>query len=337
MKTKALLLFGLFIGSFLTFTSCGDDDSGSVNLDSNLVAQWETEVEEARQLAANSQEGSLPGDYFPGAIAQLEEEIAKAQDIFDRATADIRIESALLVLEFALKEFEVSLVQEAIPLFSNLASEMLSTVPDAALSPDEFTAEFRVRLQSYDADQIVADMVGTLNQVSGLNTSGWAIRYFTTPFANTGVVDFIIGVGPEAPFFVEPDVPDYIIPLNEWVHIAATYNNQNMKLYIDGVKLLEFDSPLPMNPDPAGSFFRIGNSVFKDGRYTNGNIIDVRFWDVERTEEEINDNLSDFLEPPFDHPNLKLYFPLNANLGKVLTDETKTYKVDVAGVTWQEQ
>ena len=78
-----------------------------------------------------------------------------------------------------------------------------------------------------------------------------------------------------------------------------------------------------MNVDPAVNIFRIGNSVFKDGRYTNGIITDVRFWNVERTAQEISDNLDDYLPGPFTgYPNLILYFPLNANLGEEIEDAT---------------
>lgn len=336
MKMRALLWL---IGSALLISSCGDDDSGDVNLDPTLLAQWETEVTAARELADNSVEGTFPGDFFEGSIAKLREGIDLAQGIVDRATEDIRIESARLVLEFAIDEFEASLVEEAIPLFTGLSSEVLVNNPDINLSPNEFTVEFRVKLRSYDAGQIVADMVGTLHQPDGtLNTSGWAIRYLTAPSGNPGVVDFIIGTGNDGAFFVEPDVQGYTLPLEEWVHIAATFNDGNMKLYIDGTELLNFNAPRPLNADPAFSIFRIGNSRYKDGRYTNGNIIDVRFWDVERTEQEINDNLADYLAPPFsNYPDLRLYFPLNSNQGENIDDATGNYTATATGLTWVQE
>ncbi len=339
MKTRALLLF---ICSSFIFASCGDDDSGDVNLDPTLLATWEREVTAARELADNSTEGTLPGDFFVGSIAKLREGIDLAQGIADRATEDIRIESARLVLQSALDEFEVSLVEQAIPRFSGLSSEVITTNPDAELSPDEFTVELRVKLQSYDANSGVANLIGTENQTPGtFNTSGWTLRYLTSSNAPSshGTLQVVIGSGNDGVYWsvVSTAAVPYVLPLDQWVRLALTYNNQNLKIYVDGVLLTEGVSQ-PINPDAALGFFRIGNSAFKDGRFTNGIITDVRFWDVERTAQEISDNMEDYLPGPFsNYPDLALYFPLNANLGENIDDVTGNYKATATGLTWVQE
>ena len=68
------------------------------------------------------------------------------------------------------------------------------------------------------------------------------------------------------------------IPFNEWHHIAAIYNGNELAIYIDGVfdKTEQKTAPIPSN----NSFYigAAGNNVPK--QYFNGHIDEVRLWDI---------------------------------------------------------
>ena len=76
------------------------------------------------------------------------------------------------------------------------------------------------------------------------------------------------------------------IPLNQWSHIAATYDRQNVKIYING----NLDNTIP-HTDQIG----IGTSPLDIGRrrtinfdYFNGIIDEVRIWNRALNSTEIN-------------------------------------------------
>lgn len=70
---------------------------------------------------------------------------------------------------------------------------------------------------------------------------------------------------------------------NLWHHVAATFDGSTRKIYVDGV-LKGQDSPSGHNV-PNTANFRIGSTNL--GEYFNGNIDEVRIWNVARSAADI--------------------------------------------------
>jgi hypothetical protein len=77
------------------------------------------------------------------------------------------------------------------------------------------------------------------------------------------------------------------IEANKWIHVSATYQDGSQKIYVNGI---EKGSGIYSG---AITFYNqsawIGNGVF--GGYFNGKMKDVRFWNVTRTQTQIQNNM----------------------------------------------
>jgi hypothetical protein len=78
------------------------------------------------------------------------------------------------------------------------------------------------------------------------------------------------------------------VPFNEWIHIACTYDQLNIKLYFNGIQVASVSesSPLPVSTEE----WRIGRRW--DGNYGGqqffqGKMDEVRIWNVARTQTQI--------------------------------------------------
>ena len=71
-----------------------------------------------------------------------------------------------------------------------------------------------------------------------------------------------------------------------WHHIAATYDGVNAKIYIDGV--LENQIAGSANINNSAYNVSFGENLQAQGRYYNGNMDEVRIWNVARTATQIN-------------------------------------------------
>lgn len=79
---------------------------------------------------------------------------------------------------------------------------------------------------------------------------------------------------------------------NQWYHVAGVFNPINgIELYIDGVKQTDTD-PHTGTPSSRPEIAALGRWGDANQRYFNGKIDDVRFWDVARTQAEIQNNMN---------------------------------------------
>ena len=78
------------------------------------------------------------------------------------------------------------------------------------------------------------------------------------------------------------------VPLKEWHHLAATYDGQHLRVYVDGMeKAIQtlIDSSIYYVPD---NNLRLG--MYQDDNETyafHGSIAEVRLWEIARTQAEI--------------------------------------------------
>ena len=93
--------------------------------------------------------------------------------------------------------------------------------------------------------------------------------------------------------WVGPANSEVTVPFGEWHHHAITYEDDELKVYTDGVVTATNTIPGPMQQTEAP--FRISNSCC-GGRFFEGAIDEMRISNVARSEEEINDVMTLGLE-----------------------------------------
>jgi Ca2+-binding RTX toxin-like protein len=121
------------------------------------------------------------------------------------------------------------------------------------------------------------------------------------------------------------------VSLNEWHHIAATYDNATgiRKIYLDGQKVAE-DKPTGHNVT-TNSNFTIGKTF--DQEYFSGQIDDVRVWNLARTDDEIAAQIIRQLKG--NETGLVGYWNLNEGKGTTVQDLTASNKLGVIqGANW---
>jgi hypothetical protein len=79
------------------------------------------------------------------------------------------------------------------------------------------------------------------------------------------------------------------LPLNAWSHLAATYDGETLRLYVNGTEIgsTSVSGPIPTSAGP----LRIGgNSIW--GEWFKGFIDDVRVYDVALTPGQIESDMA---------------------------------------------
>ena len=139
--------------------------------------------------------------------------------------------------------------------------------------PTEFTDEwFRIIVKTWAGD-----------------TAPWMVYGFYEQGGSNGKTGFIISVdnGTEKRC---GNGPSPQLPVNEWTHLAATYDGSKMKLYYDGEVKVEADASgtIDDNDVPVS----IGRNSEGDREHYIGRIDEVVIWSVALDESEINEAMS---------------------------------------------
>ncbi|MBI2416573.1 MAG: hypothetical protein HYV28_01465 [Ignavibacteriales bacterium] len=108
-------------------------------------------------------------------------------------------------------------------------------------------------------------------------------------------------------------IVDLAIDITQWHHFAATYDQNNLKLYIDGVFASSYFYQSALTGGAAGSLY-IGSDKDGGNRYFNGQIDEVRFWNYARSASEISSSMSNTLLNPASS-GLIAYYHMNDGTG----------------------
>jgi PKD repeat protein len=134
------------------------------------------------------------------------------------------------------------------------------------------------------------------------------------------------------------NMPGATIPLNEWSHIACSYDGKDAKIYVNGVltesqTLASTTTSLTWSTNPAAIY--IGKCTNYDGSlFFQGAVDDVRIWKTVRTETDINANKDVKLLGT--EANLAAYWKLDEGSGLTAGDATANHYDGTLknGVTW---
>ena len=103
-----------------------------------------------------------------------------------------------------------------------------------------------------------------------------------------------------------------------WHHVAVSYDGDFRKMYLDGV-LIGSDQPTGMNVMNSSNL-TIGNTY--NGEFFDGEIDEVRLWNIARTETEIADNMN--LPLRGDESGLVLLFHFDEAMGSIAYDASSS-------------
>ena len=122
------------------------------------------------------------------------------------------------------------------------------------------------------------------------------------------------------------------VVLNTWTHVAATYDGNQLKLYINGE--LTQSGQVGYVPNPT-SPLRIGAGTTEKNSslFFCGKITEVRIWNHARTPEAIKEDKNYRLVG--NEPGLVGYWPLTEGLGNIAYDKTPNRNHGIIyGATW---
>lgn len=306
--------------------SCQDDEMGTDN--SALVAK----ISETENFVQGKEEGTGLGDYLFGSVTALKNKIEWAKMIKDRVDNQHALDNAVLILDKGMEIVENSVIRAAYPMQFVGQSSIRCGSHDLYNPVDEFTVEFRVKLNSFNSQIIVANIIGTDFQDSA-GPGGWAIRSYSNGNGDKQI-DYVLGLGGGG-WYVDV-LPD-VLELNKWTHLAVTYNwtTKSAKVYKDGILLSNKSISHPINANSELSKLNIGgNEFWGDRRDIDGQVIDVRIWGRELSADEINERKDDFLSNAGQYSGLNAYWPLNLALGSEILDETGQHTAILSGIEW---
>ncbi len=117
---------------------------------------------------------------------------------------------------------------------------------------------------------------------------------------------------------------DATFDLNEWNHIAATYDGSTARMYLNGelVDEVQFDVPISNGGD--GAIMSIGNNFPGASEFFGGTMDEVRIWNIARSQQQI---LQTMYRPLLGtEPGLLANYALNEGEGKLLHDSSSNAK-----------
>ena len=155
-----------------------------------------------------------------------------------------------------------------------------------------FTAELWVKPTSWTVSELQ-------QLISCHEAGGYAIR-----LNSNGTIDLAIRISPTTTDYITASYPVTGLANNTWYHVAASFDGRYMRLYVGGnlvatndlgssgntVKYTYPNNPVFVGADPT-------QTATPQGLYFNGQIDEVRLWNVARTQAQIQASMNTELDP----------------------------------------
>lgn len=110
------------------------------------------------------------------------------------------------------------------------------------------------------------------------------------------------------------------LTLNAWNHVAATFNNGVMVIYVNGFEVVTGTAPFTSIPQIASSFVFGEDKVVGTAEYFNGKMDEVRFWNKSLSQSEIMADMNNCLTGT--EANLLAYYNFEDASGITVSDIT---------------
>ena len=200
--------------------------------------------------------------------------------------------------------------------FINDKASIMTIAPNAAFSPTQFTIEVWVNYHALTGGGYILSTEGW-----SPSNHGFSLRLFGNKF------QFAIGDGSNWPGINSSTD----ITTDSWFHAAVTYTGTQMTLYINGVQDATAAVVTPMAASTETITF--GDSPAWSGRGFDGQMADLRFWNVVRTPAQIVTDMTSVLAGT--ETGLVADWKMNEGTGTTAADATGTYNLTVpATITW---
>lgn len=272
------VMIALISGSLMTFTACSDDDDDKddpIVVDKTELA---AKIQEAEDLLENTTEGTAEGQYMPGSKADLQETVDLAKTVYANEEAtQVEVNNAVIALDAAIQDYEARKITPIAPeslvghwtfdegtgttltdfsgndhhgtlmsgadtwggglpqwttdrygndgqaLFFNEGAYV--SIPNhPALSPQQITISLWIK-----AAEVLEN-----NRFIGLHS--WNGYKFQLQSANKS---FFTIATTEGIYDRDTDPP---LELDEWYHLAVTFEDGTMAFYIDGTQMEVWDN-----------------------------------------------------------------------------------------------
>ncbi len=305
-------------------TSCKKDDSTAPKTNNTDLL---TEIQNVQNILISAKDGNAVGDYIIGSVSSLQNALSTAQVVADDATSDqAAFDQAITNLQDAMYAFQANEIEDASLEFSANASDSAWTVEQSANSAEIFNlSEF-----TFEAWVYYTDKPGFFGQIASTEFYEDGLRGWNLRIGDGDALDFSIADNTESR--LQPDVtehPEALVPRNQWVHVACTFDGTNMKSYINGNLIGTLDASARTNIAQTATLegaqpIVLGNSAgFKQPeRRLVGKLFDIRFYNIARSATDIAED-KDFILTG-DESNLVAYWPIaKATSNDLITDYAK--------------
>ena len=170
--------------------------------------------------------------------------------------------------------------------------------------PDELTIEAWIY-----PDPWIDGYILCTEDWTGDGAAGYVLRLS----ADNGL-EFVVGFGNNG--WVGINTGKEAIPKLKWTHIAATLNDNSMEIYVNGK--LNNSKSINGNYQKCSQKLVIGEGTTWIGRRFSGRILDIRIWDIAKTENEITELIDSTLTGT--ENNLVANWKMNENDGADIFD-----------------
>ncbi len=320
-----LLATALMMG--ITMAAC-DKTEETEKVD---LSELQKLVTTGESYLASASEGNAPGEFIKGALSDLQAGVDQAKQVLNNPpTEQSEIETAITAFEDVLFAFEAKEIKDVALQFG--ATDSTKAIETSAQSAESFNLSvftFETWVIYYDKPGFFGQILSTEFYEEGLR--GWNLR-----IGDNDALDFTIADGNESR--LQP-AEGATVPRNEWTHVACTFDGEYMRSYVNGKMVGELeasdrDSIFVTSTLEGKQPLTFGNSAgfAQPERRLIGKLFDIRFWDIARTQSEIQEDMGYILTGEEDH--LVAYWPfMKDNPQTTIPDATSSYNLDLINGT----
>jgi hypothetical protein len=118
--------------------------------------------------------------------------------------------------------------------------------------------------------------------------------------------------------------PANVLTLNTWAHVAASFDGDSSRLFVNGIKVASqyFRGTMKPNTSYPMRIGRLSDAVQSDARAFNGQIDEVRIWNIAKPQAEILAGYNRHISPTSN--GLVGYWNFNIASGTTIPDQTSS-------------
>jgi hypothetical protein len=118
--------------------------------------------------------------------------------------------------------------------------------------------------------------------------------------------------------------PANVLTLNTWAHVAASFDGDSSRLFVNGIKVASqyFRGTMKPNTSYPMRIGRLSDAVQSDARAFNGQIDEVRIWNIAKPQSEILAGYNRHISPTSN--GLVGYWNFNIASGTTIPDQTSS-------------